>query len=68
MEKIYSKQNRKKLLHVISRRNLKEKRIDILDPKLPLQVSRINLKNCIIKPHANVKKYRSFKEKHSLGY
>jgi hypothetical protein len=63
MEKIYSKQNRKKLLHVISRRNLKEKRIDILDPKLPLQVSRINLKNCIIKPHANVKKYRSFKEK-----
>lgn len=62
MEKIYSKQNKKKLLHIFSKKNLK-KRIDLLEPKLPLQVSRINLKNSIIKPHTNIKKYHFYKKK-----
>ena len=52
MEKIYSKINKNKLLHIISN-NLdeNEKRVDLTDINLPLQVSRINLKESTVRPH-----------------
>ena len=54
MEKIFSKIQKNKLLHIISKK-LPEgiKRLDLTDNEKPLQVSRINLKNIIIKPHSN---------------
>ena len=54
MEKIYSKIKKKKLLHIVSKKNLKEKkRIDLIDAKFPLQVARVNLKKNTIRPHSN---------------
>jgi hypothetical protein len=54
MEKIYSKIKKKKILHIVSKKYLKEKkRIDLIDAKFPLQVARINLKNNTIRPHSN---------------
>ena len=54
MEKIYSKIKKGKLLHIISKKYLKEKkRIDLIDAKFPLQVARVNLKKNTIRPHSN---------------
>jgi hypothetical protein len=54
MEKIYSKIRKKKLLHIVSKKYLKEKkRIDLIDATFPLQVARVNLKKNTIRPHSN---------------
>ena len=54
MEKIYSKIKKKKILHIVSKKYLKEKkRIDLIDAKFPLQVARVNLKKNTIRPHSN---------------
>jgi hypothetical protein len=54
MEKIYSKIKKKKLLHIVSKKYLKEKkRIDLIDATFPLQVARVNLKKNRIRPHSN---------------
>jgi hypothetical protein len=54
MEKIYSKIRKKKLLHIVSKKYLKEKkRIDLIDATFPLQVARINLQKNTINPHSN---------------
>jgi hypothetical protein len=54
MEKIYSKINKRKLLHIVSKKYLKEKkRIDLIDATFPLQVARVNLKKNTIRPHSN---------------
>ncbi len=60
MEKIYSRLNKKNLLHIVSHNiNINDNRVDLTDEKLPLQVSRINLKNSVIKPH-----YHNLKQLH----
>ena len=52
MEKIFSKINKNKLLHIISNKlDQNEKRVDLTDVNLPLQVSRINLKEATVRPH-----------------
>ena len=54
MEKIFSKINKKKLLHIISKKLPEDtKRQDLTEIEKPLQVSRVNLKNTVIKPHSN---------------
>ena len=64
MKKIYSKIKKRNLLHIFSKKIIKtKKRIDLLDSKFPLQVSRINLKNSIVKPHINIGKYFKTKKK-----
>jgi cupin fold WbuC family metalloprotein len=63
MEKIYSKINKNKLLHIISNDlDENEKRVDLTDVNLPLQVSRINLKESTVRPHNHNPK-ELFKEK-----
>jgi hypothetical protein len=54
MEKIYSKKNTSNLLHIISKNIDKNKRrVDLTDISLPLQISRINLNESIIKAHSH---------------
>ena len=56
MNKIFSKIKKKTLLHIISKSMPKKsKRLDLTEPKMSLQVSRINLRNSIVKPHFNNK-------------
>ena len=56
MLKIFSKVDKSKLLHIISKNLPKNvKRQDLTEIEMPLQVSRINLKDTIIKPHSNNK-------------
>jgi hypothetical protein len=62
MEKIYSKIKKKKLLHIVSKKYLKEKkRIDLIDANFPLQVARVNLKKNTIRAHSN--KFKISKKK-----
>ena len=54
MEKIFSKINKKKMLNIISKKLPEDtKRQDLTEIEKPLQVSRVNLKNTVIKPHSN---------------
>ena len=56
MNKIFSKIKKKTLLHIISRSIPKNsKRLDLTEHEMSLQVSRINLKNSLVKPHFNNK-------------
>jgi len=57
MKQIYSKVKKHKLSHIFSKKIIKQKKINLLDSKFPLQISRINLKNSIVKPHINIGKY-----------
>jgi|TARA_B110000483_G_C18127857_1_gene516400 hypothetical protein len=57
MLKIFSKVDENKLLHIISKNlPINQKRQDLTKIEMPLQVSRINLKDTIVKPHSNNKK------------
>jgi hypothetical protein len=54
MEKVYSRINKNRLLHTISKKiDLDKNRSDITDPSLPLQVSRVNLKSSKVKAHSH---------------
>ena len=62
MEKIYSRINKNKLLHTISKKiNLNKNRSDMTCPNVPLQVSRINLACSKIKAHSH--KTKTFSKK-----
>ena len=57
MKKFFSKIDKKKLLHIVSENRSKDiSRLDLTNPNLPLQVSRINLRNSTTKPHFHKKK------------